>query len=291
LRPAATTRRPLWYECFAHSISELILPADRCGRCGGVVERPLGFCTELPQCCLSVRLQIRGDGEILSQVVSSQVSHFPAQFYFYILTTSSGCKFEPICLCIMAIGSIYMKGKRLLIVNHVCVSVAFRWPTFGRQICLQGMGVLLLRWPRKRMLLWLTRCGGLLRSTEVLQPSEALAFMLIVRTYFLPRLFKRPSMMQICREVIFLLLLLQLDQDWVYALEVWMYLFRSLGCWNVCSLNTIYSKRLACSISDPTAEFSTASTAGDLFPIYYSSNSNVHMNTWSKFQMSWIWSD
>ena len=48
--------------------------------CGGGVENPLCFCAELLRCCLSGCLQVRGDGEILSQVVSSQVSHFPAQF-------------------------------------------------------------------------------------------------------------------------------------------------------------------------------------------------------------------
>lgn len=73
--------------------------------------------------------------------------------------------------------------------------------------------------------------GWLLRSTEVLQPFEALAFMLTAFPYFLPRLFKRPSMMQSCQEVIYLLSRLRLDQGLVYALEVYgctSYLF--IGC-------------------------------------------------------------
>ena len=40
----------------------------------------------------------------------------------------------------------------------------------------------------------------------------------------MPRLFRRYLMMQNCQEAIFLLSLLPLDQDLVYALEVWMYL-------------------------------------------------------------------
>lgn len=114
------------------------------------------------------------------------------------------------------IGSMYIYRKPLFIADRFCFTVD---SNIWKADLLARYGGVAPKMAEEAHALVIDQVW-LLRSTKLLQIFVALTFMLISCTHLFPRLFKRPSTMQNCQEVIFPRSLWPLGQDLVYALEV-----------------------------------------------------------------------